>query len=281
MVIKKQTREMRTPKQLREHYEFEKQLANKLRNASREERRILYSVVYDEFYRFMRQNPHLGFKIDPESKFVDVQTRMKLLKRYLTDKSIFLEIGPGDCSLSFEVAKYVKKVYAIDVCNEITKIIVPPKNFELIISDGSSIPVQKDSINIAYSNQLMEHLHPDDALDQLQNIYEALIPGSVYICTTPNRLIGPSDISKYFDKVSTGFHLKEYTVKELHILFCKAGFSKIYIYLGGKGYYIKFPLFLIESFEKFLNILPFSFRKKIINTSLSQALLGIRIVGEK
>jgi predicted SAM-dependent methyltransferase len=178
-------------------------------------------------------------------------------------------------------AIYVKKVYAIDVCTEIIKIIVPQKNFEFIISDGCSIPVSENSISIAYSNQLMEHLHPDDAFAQLQNIYNVLIPGGVYICITPNRFIGPSDISKYFDKVATGFHLKEYTVEELHTLFRKVGFSKIYFYIGGKGIYLKFPVFLIESVEKFLNILPFSFRKKITNTSPFQALLGIRIVGKK
>ena len=44
----------------------------------------------------------------------------------------FLEIGPGGCVLSFEVAKWVKKVLAIDVSKEVTKITTSPGNFELI-----------------------------------------------------------------------------------------------------------------------------------------------------
>ena len=61
----------------------------------------------------------------------------------------------------------------------------------------------------------MEHLHPDDALEQLQNIYSALVPGGIYLCITPNRLSGPQDVSRDFDMVATGFHLKEYTISEL------------------------------------------------------------------
>jgi len=280
-MIKIPKSEKRTLQQLREHYEFEKQLADKLRNASKEERHFLYTTVYDELFRFFKKNPHLKWEITPEQETKKINAQINFLKRFLTNKSVFLEIGPGDCKLSFEVAKYVKKVYAIDVCTEITKIFSPPKNFEFIISEGSNIPVLENSINIAYSNQLMEHLHPDDALDQLRNIYKALIPGGIYICITPNELVGPSDISKYFDKVATGFHLKEYTIEELHTLFRKVGFSKIHFYICVKGCYLKFPISLIESFEKFLKMLPLSFRKKITNIFLFQALLAIRIIGKK
>ena len=62
-------------------------------------------------------------------------------------------------------------------------------NFELIISDGISIPVPAGSIDFAYSNQLMEHLHPDDAESQLENVFTALRPGGAYLCITPNRLL--------------------------------------------------------------------------------------------
>src|SRR5678815_3327881 len=41
----------RTADQLWEHYQIEKQLAAKLRNASRTERRKLYSEAYDELFR--------------------------------------------------------------------------------------------------------------------------------------------------------------------------------------------------------------------------------------
>jgi len=204
----------RTFKQLKEHYEIEKKLANRLRNASREERRYLYNVLYDELYRRVPHHPQLTQKKYPELRYVKLSRQMRFLKRYLKPESIFLEVGPGDCTLSLNVAKHVKKVYAIDVSEEITKHEKFPQNFELIISDGCSIPVPQSSISIAYSNQLMEHLHPEDAYYQLKNIYKALNNNGKYICRTPNRLSGPHDISMYFDNVATGFHLKEYTITE-------------------------------------------------------------------
>ena len=281
MKLKINRNDSRTYEQLKKHYEFEKNQANILRNASKMDRRNLYTIVYDEQFRFRKQNPEQNFKSDQENSTTNIEISMKFLNRFLTKNTIFLEIGPGDYKLTFEIAKFVKKVYAVDVCTEIEKTIIPPKNFILIISDGCSIEVPENSINIAYSKSMMEHLHPEDAFDQLQNIYSALAPGGFYVCITPNRIIGPHDISKYFDEVATGFHLKEYTVRELHTLFIKVGFSKIYYYIGGKGFYLKFPILLIEIIEKFLSLQSCSFRKTIARSFLFQALLGIKIVGKK
>ena len=81
-----------------------------------------------------------------------------------------------------------------------------------------------NTINVVYSHQVIEHLHPDDAVTHLQEVYRVLSPGGAYICATPNRLNGPHDISKYFDREATGFHLKEYTTTELYGLFRQEGF---------------------------------------------------------
>lgn len=280
MLIKMPKSEKRTFKQLREHYEIEKKLANRLINSSRKERRYLYTTLYDELFRRVTHHPQLTRKKDSKSRFVSIYRQMTLLKNFLKPEFIFLEIGPGDLSLSIEMTRHVKKVFAVDVSEEITKDEIIPKNFKLIISDGCSIPIP-NSVNLAYSNQLMEHLHPDDAVDQLKNIYNVLVNGGKYICITPNRLTGPHDISKYFDNIATCFHLKEYTVTELNELFRKVGFSKIGLYIGGKGIYLKFSLFLIKMFEKLINKLSFSFLKNIVKTLPVKFLLGIIIIGTK
>lgn len=281
MSIKVPKSEKRTLNQLLEHYEIEKMLANRLRNSNSTERRYLYTKLYDELYRRIPHHPQLTRKKDSKLRFIKVSRQMTLLKRFLKTEYIFLEIGPGDLSLSIEVARHVKKVYAIDVSEEISKDEILPENFKLIISDGCSIPLPGHHINLAYSNDLMEHLHPDDAFDQLKNIYKVLKDGGKYICKTPNQLSGPHDISKYFDNVATCFHLKEYTVTELSDLFNKVGFLKISTYFGGKMIYLKFPLFIIKKCEKLLNKLRFSLRKSITNTLPVKALLGIIIVGTK
>jgi len=273
--------ETRTMEQIRENYEIEKELADRLRNAPRQERRHLYSTLYDELYKRVPFNSQTTRKFSPEKIKKAVSKQIKFIKRFLGKDITFLEVGPGDCALSFEVAKFVKQVYAVDVSGEITKSATQPGNFHLILSDGSSVPLPQNSVDVAYSNQLMEHLHPDDAFGQLENIYHVLIPGGVYICITPNRLSGPHDISKYFDEVATALHLKEYTISELSSLFRKVGFTRVRVYVGTKGKYIGLPAFPFIVFETLLEKLPYSLRKTIVRIFPFKLLMGIRLAGIK
>lgn len=271
----------RTPEQIREHYEIEKQLAQRLRNSTRQERQTLYSSLYDELFRSVPHHPQLTRKLSPEESAGKVAYEIRHFQSFLKRDTIFLEVGPGDCALSFEVTKLVKTVYAIDVSEEITKNLTHPPDFKLILSDGTSIPIPANSVDVAYSNQLMEHLHPDDALEQLHNIYDVLTPGGIYICISPNRLSGPHDISRHFDTVATGFHLKEYTVTELDHLFKATGFSKVRIFVPIKKMRIFLPVFPAKLCEKILGPLPHSLRKSLASSWLGTKLLGIRLVGMK
>jgi len=272
----------RTSNQIKEHYKIEKELANKLRRADKEERRNLYNVVYNELYKRVPHIPHLKREQDAKMHSREVSAQLQFLKRFLEPKYTFMEIGAGDCSLSIEVAKYVNKVYAVDVSEEITKDSLLPDNCKLIISDGCHIPISENSINVAYSDQLMEHLHPDDAIEQLRNIYRALTHGGVYICVTPNRLYGPHDISKYFDEVATGLHLKEYTSTELVDIFFEWGFSKVKAFTVFKSIHcLQIPRVLVKSVETFLQILPRSQRKGLACSLPLRWLLRARVVGVK
>lgn len=269
------------PDQIREHYEIEKQLAHRLRNSTSEERQTLYASLYDELFKRVHHHPQLTIESSPEETARKVTYEIRHLQPFLKRETTFLEIGSGDCVLSFEVAKLVKSVYAIDVSEEITKHLSPPPNFKLLLSDGTSIPVPVGRVDVAYSNQLMEHLHPDDALKQLHNIHDVLAPGGIYMCLTPNRLNGPHDISMYFDEVATGFHLKEYTVTELYHLFQTSGFSKMRIFIPLKKIRAFLPVFPVELCEKMLSVLPYSLRKSLASSWPVAKLLGIRLVGKK
>ena len=271
----------RTAQQLREHYEIEKQLAAKLRIASRQERRHLYAAVYDELYQRVPHHPQLTRKSSPRETVAAVSWQMRFLGRFLDSDTTFLEIGPGDCALSFEVAKLTRKVYAVDVSEEITRSALPPDNFQLILTDGCSIPLPRESVDVCYSNQLVEHLHPDDAVEQLKNIVQVLAPGGVYICITPSRLTGPHDISRYFDTVATGFHLREYTRTELSDLFKTVGFSRISGYVGVKGRYLRVPVLPITWCEELLSALPATLRRTIGDRLPLRLLLESRLVGTK
>ncbi|MFO7915440.1 MAG: class I SAM-dependent methyltransferase [Candidatus Krumholzibacteriales bacterium] len=273
----------RSPEQIREHYLLEKKLANRLRNSSREERKKLYTELYNELYHKLPHHPRWTRNENYQEKINKINAKMRFLKRYLGPDINFLEIGPGDCLLSREVSKHVKLVYALDVSDEVSRDCEWPENFHFILSDGVSIPLENASVDIVFSNQMMEHLHPDDAMNQVRNIYNVLKPGGKYLCITPNRLNGPHDISRYFDEIATCFHLREYTVTELVELFKKAGFPSIsfIIRIGNKYIFEMFPFTIIKFTEKILEKMPHSLARKLAGLPPIKILINCIVVAIK
>jgi ubiquinone/menaquinone biosynthesis C-methylase UbiE len=263
---------------IKRHYIIEKELANKLKMSTKEQRKKLYASVYDELFQRVSDHPQLLRKTTEISKNNGVLEQLRFLRKFVLSWQTFLEIGAGDCQLSFSVAKHVCKVFAVDVSEEIANNSERPSNFELVLSDGTSIPICEESIDIAYSNQLIEHLHPEDALDQVSNIYRVLKSGGLYVCITSHRFSGPHDISKYFDKEAQGLHLKEYTYRELSCLMKNAGFKTVNIYIGGRGIFMRFPYILTLIIEKIFKLLPYKLRKKLSSTFPFKAFFGTLVL---
>lgn len=270
--------DLRTNGELRAHYELEKCLAARLRRATREERRHLYRELYDELYR---EVPFL--KTDPRTiNKTQLEASLRLLRPYLGSRKTFLEVGAGNLALSRVIAPLSQRVVALDVSKEFAMALgAVPKNVEVVLSDGLSVPVEPASVDVVYSSQLMEHLHSDDAFEQLQNILRALKPNGMYICNTPHRFNGPHDISQYFDEEATGFHLKEYTNRELRDVFLRAGFRRVYSLTGARGYVMKVPASFVVFFEDILTMLPRGMRKRVAKFLPVKILLGVRLVGVK
>lgn len=243
----------RTMQQVREHYTVEKELAQRLRTASKDKRRVLYGEVYDEFIQRVAPTT-----TDRSIWACDVTPQARLLRGFIGPQTVLLEVGAGDGALAMQLAAEVKRVYAIDVAEYPMPDGQRAANFEFYLFDGINVGIPHATVTVAYSNQVMEHLHAEDALDQLRSIYEALAPGGKYICITPNRLSGPHDVSKYFDPVATGLHLKEYTLTELADLFQAVGFTKTEVVLTYKGYRLSpnLPVGLFKVLERILEKLP-------------------------
>jgi SAM-dependent methyltransferase len=271
-------KDSRSPEELQMHYELERRLAALLRGAPRGERLRLYRELYDELYRavpFLKTDP----KIVDEVRLGAV---MRLLGPFLSHELTVLEIGAGNLALARAMAPHVKEVIALDVSKEFAMALgVVPANVAFVLSDGLSVPVPPESVDLVYSDQLMEHLHPDDAFEQLQNILRALKPGGRYICNTPHRFNGPHDISQYFDQEATGFHLKEYTNRELHALFLRAGFRSVYSLTGVRGFVVPLPVWPLICLEFCLSALPKPMRRLVSRFLPIKVLLGVRLVGVK
>ncbi|HON06933.1 MAG TPA: class I SAM-dependent methyltransferase [Verrucomicrobiota bacterium] len=224
----------RTIERLRHHYEVERELAEKLRHSTRQQRTNLYKTLYDELFQRVPDHPRLTRIENPESLARAVEARMTILRPLLNGVETFLEFAPGDCRLAFEMANYVKKVYAVDISDQSGKIKNLPSNFELIVYDGYNLDLPKASIDLAFSYQFLEHLHPDDVELHLQLAFSLLKDNGSYLISTPHAFSGPHDISVYFSDTPQGFHLKEWTYCELLQISKQVGFKQMFIYRFGK-----------------------------------------------
>ncbi|MBF0181106.1 MAG: class I SAM-dependent methyltransferase [Magnetococcales bacterium] len=272
----------RAIERLRAHYVVERELADRLRAAPPHERSGLYVTVYDELFRRVPDHPQWTRRRTPEEQAARIARQADRLLPFLAPGGVFLEIGCGDGALSRRMARHAREVIAVDVSDVISRSQDPlPDNLRVIVTNGTGLPLPDDRIDLAYSHQLMEHLHPDDAMAQLQEIHRTLAPGGVYLCVTPHRASGPHDISGLFDEVATGLHLKEYAIGELAGLFSAAGFCNPTLQVELRGWSGLWPLWPGLACERTLNLLPHALRRKLAGTFPLRNLLGIRLVAFK
>jgi len=255
--------EGRSVAEIREHYEVEKELAARLLATPRAERGRAYQELYDELFRRIPHHPQLRTKTTPAQRAREIAQPLAFLARFATPTSTYLEIGPGDCALAFAMADRVAQVVGVDVSEEITRVGAAPPNFRLIISDGTSVPLPAGSVDLAFSDQLIEHFHPDDTVEHFKLVRRLLKPGGVYVFRTPHRIHGPADVSRYFSDEPQGFHLKEWTYGEIGPALRNAGFSSWRGYWSAKGWRVRLPHAYFTTVEKVVPRLPTLLGRKI------------------
>jgi 2-polyprenyl-3-methyl-5-hydroxy-6-metoxy-1,4-benzoquinol methylase len=282
MLIPARAGDSRSPERIYAHYLVERRLADCLRAACCvEERQRISSQMYAELFRLVPDHPRLSARGATQGTASnDLDWDHAFLARFIDPQATFMEIGAGDCALSRRMARHCRKVYAVDLCDQ-TRGAELPANVQLVISNGCDIDVPARSVQVAFSDQLMEHLHPDDALEQLRNIERALSPDGVYLCITPNRLYGPSDVSGHFCAEPRGFHLHEYTLAELTGALQAARFARVVPYVGCRGLYFPFSRRPLLELERLLARLPYPLRRRLADTKLLRPLLGLRVAAYK
>jgi len=269
----------RSEEQIREHYELEKKLATRLRNSTREERRLLYSEVYEELYSTLTHHPRHRLSQSPQQVAAHVKSQMVILQPFLKGGMTVLEVGPGACRTLSAVASQVSRAIGVEVAASTTSREGFPSNLELLEFDGTKLPLPDASVDLAYSMAVMEHLHPDDAIEQLRSIARVLKAGGLYVLYTPHRYRGPGDVSKYFDDVATGFHLKEWTCRELKSAMEQAGFTDVSEIVPFKGRTVLVPMGWVVVPELVIGMFPAAQRRRIAQYWAVERVLNIRLVG--
>jgi hypothetical protein len=131
----------------------------------------------------------------------DVERDFRHVFPFIDLHSVVMEIGAGDCALSRRLAGDAERVYALDVSEDAMGRLGGPPNLVRIAHDGVRIPVPADTVDVAFSRQLV--------ISQLPGVCHALRDGGVYLTTSP----GPA--------------------AELRAAFMDAGFSAVRFHVGG------------------------------------------------
>jgi SAM-dependent methyltransferase len=276
--IAKFRQDSRSAARLKVHYILERRLAHRLANAPQGERQRVYGEVYHELFETIEDHPQNTQ--DRVNDATHVEGELAGLRPHLGPRDVYLEIGCGDAAVSFAVASMVATSIGLDVNDSLVDMTAAPKNFRFLKSDGIRIDLPDASVDFVHSNNLMEHVHPDDAELQLREIVRVLKVGGKYRCVTPNRVTGPHDISCYFDYEPTGFHLREYDYGSLQALLKSAGFSKVSFAIGSRRELV-IPFAILRAMELCLMSLPKSIRATLCRQGKIVNLAGLKALGTK
>lgn len=243
--------------QLLNHYLVEKGIAERLKNADRDERTRIYATMYDDLFAQVPDHPRLTRRRNAELTRRANERKFQLVRPYLSAETVFVEFAPGDCRFVTAVAEHVQVAYGVDISDQRGDINASPDNFELLVYDGYTLPqLSAETVHIVFSDDLIEHFHPEDTRLHFELVYRLLRPGGVYIFRTPHAFTGPHDISKYFSDQPAGFHLKEWTYRELRVLLQEVGFNQVHGYWGKRGRLQKLPYAYFAASESLLQNSP-------------------------
>lgn len=258
-------------RRLATHYNLEKRLAARIMNAPADRRADVSLEAYDELFRTIAW--HDGHRIggDRERKLREIYG--PYLRRVGPTDEV-LEVGCGLGEQARWFAERCRRYTGIDISEEVLTLRGElPANTDLRIVDAVNLaPFADDSFDVAFSSQLVEHLHPEDVPAHMEEVARVLRPGGRYMLETPNRVTGPHDVSRAFDDVATCFHLKEWTNGELLRVMRAAGFRRFRSPLFRQAAYDKnprlarlaeFPTDWKRPIEALVGRLPVRWRQKL------------------
>jgi SAM-dependent methyltransferase len=212
-----------TEEQIQRHLELERALTDQLLRSTPGERRDVFAAAYGRLYREL---PWLNV-VDDERMSPDAADWAGLIG---PPPARVYEVGSGSGALARGLAARGYDVEATEITVE-----------RGTGSDGELRWTETDGVHLAeyataapydavISNQVIEHLHPDDIADHLRGAHAILRPGGRYVLETPLAYEGPADLSRVFgfDR-PVGMHLHEYTHRELLALARAAGFGQVLV----------------------------------------------------
>ncbi len=217
-----------TEEMILSHWDLEKKLAKELIESKPENRREVFESAYGRLYH----------ELEWLNKFVHTSTQNDFQKQYYsrwidvigeTSLSIY-EIGSGKGAMITYLSQLGHKCTGTEITSERgEKFVSTETSVSWVITDGVHLDLYEEvgKYDLILSDQVIEHLHPDDIKEHFESALRILKPNGRYIFNTPHLFLGPADVSAVFGcSAAKGMHLKEYKFRELIKTAKKAGFKK-------------------------------------------------------
>jgi len=235
------------------HARLEGELTDRLRSTSADDRWEAFSQAYTRLYEEL---PWMN-AVEAASRPRDLDAWASLVGRGKT----VLEIGSGAAHLICHLAAKGNACHATEITPSRTR---AWDRIEWRRSDGVNLTrfFQPGSYDVVISDQVFEHLHPEDHLRHLTEVRKILRDGGRYILRAPHRATGPHDLSSVFGFDSAVFlHLQEPDHSGLSDMLARAGFRQrsAVLSLQRLGFAIASPAFLryqciVEGVERRLGL---------------------------
>ena len=210
------------------HWTLEKRLRKELLDSTPENRWETFEEAYTTLYRELSWRNKLARNDRRHSPAAQYAHWAQLIGS--APKKVY-EVGSGQGELIEYLAKCGFDCKATEITKERgSKWTSPHPNLKWGTSDGIHFGQFEPAgyYDAVLSNQVIEHIHPDDILEHFRGVFTILCNGGRYIFSTPHSVAGPSDVSGIFRQdTPVGMHLKEYTYGELVGLLKQAGFRRI------------------------------------------------------
>jgi SAM-dependent methyltransferase len=210
------------------HWTLERRLTNELLASTAERRWEVFERCYTTLYAELEWLNEFSGAARGESADEGADDWIRLIGP--PPRRVY-EIGSGKGRLVDALARRGYECTATEITRERgKKWTTEQTSVRWRVSDGVHLNrfERPESYDAVISDQVVEHLHPDDLAAHLRGVHAILRPCGRYALATPHAYEGPFDVSRVFgmDRPA-GMHLKEYTHGELQTALRDAGFTRI------------------------------------------------------
>ena len=179
----------------------------------------------------------------------------KLIKKYITKNTTFLEIGCGDMSLRrFLPNSIYYNALDLELSDFHISRIAREKNVNIAIASATSIPVESNLVSMIVSTETLEHI--PKIKETIDEIHRIAIPNAIFICTIPNNFC-----YKYKKKGAHPGHINNWRFEDFKNFMKSSGYELVHQKMI--GWWIPLPLWITKTSYQ----IPLSSKNEYYNTN--------------